>query len=160
MHSWRRIFAAMHSTPTTTHRQLRLVDLENLAGSSVVSLDNATQVAHRLEEVLPLGTADLQAVATAHISGFAAKAAFPGASVRWRSGKDGADQALLDYAGQLPLTTFDELVVASADGIFAGLIGEAKAAGLSVTLIADTSRTSRRILSLVDQVIEFPAVAA
>ena len=150
----------MRETPTSPHRQLRLVDLENLAGSPVVSLDNATQVAHRLEAVLPLGTTDLQAVATAHISGFAAKAAFPGASVRWRSGKDGADQALLDYAGQLPLTTFDELVVASADGIFAGLITQAKAAGLVVTVVADTTRASRKFLEMADAVIEFPAVAA
>lgn len=151
---------AMNNTPSSTHRQLRLVDLENLAGSSVVTIDNATEVAQRLQGVLPLGAADLQAVATAHISGFAAKAAFPGAAVRWRSGKDGADLALLDYAGELPLSNFDELVVASADGIFAGLISEAKAAGLAVTLVADPARASRHLLSLADAVIEFPAVAA
>ena len=150
----------MQNTASTTHRQLRLVDLENLAGQPVVSLDNATTVAHRLEEVLPLGAADLQAVATAHVSGFAAKAAFPGAAVQWRSGKDGADLALLDYAGELPLTRFHELVVASADGIFSGLMHAAKAAGLTVTVVADTTRASRRMLALADQIIEFPAVAA
>ena len=155
-----RSLLAMHSTSSSIHRQLRLVDLENLAGSPVVSIDNATEVAQLLQGVLPLGAADLQAVATAHISGFAAKAAFPGAAVRWRSGKDGADLALLDYAGELPLSNFDELVVASADGIFAGLISKAKSVGLAVTLVADPARASRHLLSLADAVIEFPAVAA
>ncbi len=150
----------MNNTPAHTHRQLRLVDLENLTGAPVVTVEDATRVARLLEFALPLGAADLQAVATAHVSGFAAKVAFPGASVRWRSGKDGADQALLDYARELPLTRFDELVIASADGIFAGLIMEARSAGLAVTLVADPKRASWHYLALADAVIEFPAVAA
>lgn len=150
----------MNKPLTSPRRQLRLVDLENLVGCPVVTLDQATTVARRLEAALPLGSTDLQAVASAHVSGFAAKAAFPGASVKWRSGKDGADLALLDCAGQLPLTSFDELVIASADGIFARLITEAKSAGLTVTLVADTARASRRFMSLADSVIAFPAVAA
>jgi hypothetical protein len=150
----------MQKTARTAHRQLRLVDLENLAGQPVVSLDSATVVAQRLETVLPRGRGDLQAVATAHISGFAAKTAFPEATVRWRSGKDGADLALLEYAGELPLCRFHELVVASADAIFAGLINDARVAGLAVTIVADTTRASRRVLALADRVIEFQAVSA
>ena len=35
----------MNSTPAHTHRQLRLVDLENLAGAPVVTVEDATRVA-------------------------------------------------------------------------------------------------------------------
>ena len=43
---------------------------------------------------------------------------------------------------------------------FAGLITEARSAGLAVTLVADPKRASRHYLALGDAVIEFPAVAA
>ena len=148
------------STSQNSRRQLRLVDLENLAGSPVVSLPVAHTVADRLADCAPLGPTDLQAVASAHISGFAAKSAFPGAHVRWRSGTNGADLALLDYAGEIPLERFGSIVIASADKIFMDLALKAKAAGLSVTIVADSNRISRSFRALADTFVPFAAVAA
>lgn len=144
----------------TPVRRLHLIDLENLAGRPVVSIQHAEEVAQRLNTCRPPGETDLRAVGVAHSSGFAAKFAFPGAHVRWRSGKDGGDLVLLDYAGQLPLSRFDELVVASADAIFAGTVIKARREGLKVTIVADQARASFRYLRTADQVIHFPAVAA
>ena len=151
---------AMKRRKHLPHRQLKLVDLENLAGRPVVTLPQARQIAGRLTDTIPHGPTDLQAVATAHISGFAAKAAFPGAHVQWRSGRDGADLALLEYAGQLPLERFESIVIASADAIFAGLAHRAKTAGLSVVIVADPRRIAPSYRDLADTFVPFRAVAA
>lgn len=63
-----------------------------------------------------------------------------------RSGADGADLALIEVANRESIAgRFDEVVVASGDGIFAELVARLLAAGVAVRVVSRPESLSRRL---------------
>lgn len=125
-------------------RSLHLVDIENLIGPDR-DPHTIRLAAARYAEIAEVGAADLVIVASAPRIGVQVKAAFPSASVRWRSGPDGADLALLDGLDELPLERFDRLVIGSGDGIFAAAVERGRCSGLAVRVISRRCARSRAL---------------
>jgi uncharacterized LabA/DUF88 family protein len=63
-----------------------------------------------------------------------------------RSGEDGADLALLDVLlGERVAARFDEVVLASGDGIFTDAVAALGTAGVDVTVLARSGHCSKRL---------------
>jgi len=131
-----------HHRNTRPTRTLHLVDLENLASTAHVSEATAHQAAAQYLLASEYTSGDLLVVASSHRNGLAARLAFPGATVRWRSGRNGADLALADAYSEFDPSRFDRLVLGSGDGIFAGLVATARWSGLNVTVVSHRRNTS------------------
>ena len=127
----------MSATDVPTGRALHLVDLENVLGDPCAV---GPCVAETYEEVLARGLhreGDLVVVAVN--PAMARQFAFaPHTSCQLfvRRGRDGADLALLGWASpELIARRFDRLVVASGDGIFAGIVRALREFGLRVEVL-------------------------
>lgn len=85
-------------------------------------------------------------IGTSHVGLFNAKAAWPCALIRFRSGEDGADLELLDVLATEDLAErFDEVVVVSGDGIFADVVAGLGGDGVQVTVASWASSLSARL---------------
>lgn len=134
---------------TVTPRTIRLIDIENMAGTSQLSelLVRVTQVL--IEQVAPKNVADHEVVAVSHDQN-AQEAFFSWggpAQFRLRQGHDGADLALLAELADIEFicARYDRVVIASGDRAFAPAITELTAAGVEVLVIAPAGHTSRAI---------------
>jgi hypothetical protein len=122
--------------PPVAPRTLHLIDLENLAGAATVSESAALLAGESYRDSAEYVPGDLVVVASSHRNGFAARLAFPGSTVRWRSGRHGADLALLDAVREFDLSRFDRIVIGSGDGIFATLARAARSGGIEVVVVS------------------------
>ena len=136
-----------------TKRTLHLIDIENLAGTGHLDHVLARRMAGAYHTAAGCQVPDLTVVACSHHSGFAVALAFRGASVRWRSGPDGADLALLEAADELPFECFDRLVIGSGDGIFLRLARRAHAKGLIVDVVARAGGISWGLAGAADHLV-------
>lgn len=126
-------------------RTLHLIDIENLTGSSSPSADEVRDCRDLYEGAF-VGDLDLVVIACSHH-------AFPAVGWEWRSarhilrsGEDGADLALLDViALEGVAERFDNVVVASGDGIFANAVSRLGAAGVHVTAVSRPESLSRTL---------------
>ena len=137
----------MSATDVPTGRTLHLVDLENVLGDPWAA---GPGVAAVYEEVLVRGLhreGDLVVVACN--PGLAPHFAFtPHTSCQLlvRRGRDGADLALLGWGSpELIAQRFDRLVIASGDGIFAGILRPLRGLGLRVEVLYGRGRVSARL---------------
>lgn len=145
--------------PDSSDRALHLIDLENLVGTATVS-ESAARIASDLyRQTSQYSPGDLVVVASSHRNGFAARLAFPGSTVRWRSGRNGADLALLDAVSEFDLDRFDRLVIGSGDGIFADLAHAARSGGIQVVVVSNRSALAGSLRS-VAHVVELRGTAA
>jgi uncharacterized LabA/DUF88 family protein len=144
----------LHNTPhpTPTGRTLHLVDLENLAARRHVTPAIAGAIAEQYRDVAGHRTGDLTVVGSSHHNGFAALVAFPGSTVRWRSGRDGADLAIIAAFDEFDLERFDRVVIGSGDGIFAELADRCHNLGLAVTVVAGPTALSQRLAAATEVV--------
>lgn len=140
-------------------RTLHLIDLENLARTASISDDLARILACWYLTTANYRAGDLIVVATSHHSGVPARLAFPGATVRWRSGIDGADHALIDAAAEFDLTRFSRLVIGSGDGIFTDLCHQARHAGVEVHVVAHPGGTATTLRQAATDVVSFALAA-
>jgi len=137
----------------TSTRYIRLIDVENLTGSATVTSKAAALVAAAVSSTTPTGENDLTIVATSHRNGLAAGLAHPGARLLWKSGLDGADQALAAaFVDQPLLNGFTGVVIGSGDGYFVGVAAEAHARGLRVTVVARPDALSHRLAAVADEI--------
>lgn len=144
---------------TRPSRSLHLVDLENLAGTASVTEPLARHTAMTYLATSEYCIGDLIVVASSHRNGFAARAAFPGATVRWRSGHDGADLALLDAWSEFDPLRFTRLVIGSGDGIFSELALSARQSGLNVSVVTRRCAASAVLSSAASSVALLGKVA-
>jgi uncharacterized LabA/DUF88 family protein len=134
---------------TQAVRRLHLVDADNLAGMAVCSEEDH-QLIHEvrdsyIETIRPSPT-DHVTVACTHRGAFETARAWEPAQVFWRSGKDGADIALISSVETQRLSErFDEVVIASGDGIFADLARDITDAGIPVTVAIGRGGLSREL---------------
>lgn len=142
-----------HHTCAPGDRSLHLVDIENLVGYRHLTLEAAAATAEHYRTAADLRPGDLTVVAASHHNGFAARAAFPGATVRWRSGRDGADLALLDALDEFDLGRFDRLVIGSGDGIFAEHAERCRQLGLTIAVVARPNSVAARLAAVTDRLV-------
>jgi len=100
-------------------RTLHVVDIENLAGAAIPSLDLVSEVQIRYVARLAFGADDHVVLATSHLGLLNAGLGWPHARHLVRSGKDGADLELIDVLEHENVATrFRHVVIGSGDGGF------------------------------------------
>ena len=126
-------------------RTMHLVDIENLAGSpnpgrAQVELWNRWYNGHVAEP------RDQVVVASSHHAFATVGFAWPKARHLVRSGRDGADLALLDVLNSERVADrFDRVVIASGDGIFVDPVAELGCAGIEVVVVARAESLAKRL---------------
>ena len=126
-------------------RTLHLIDIENLTGLPSPSACRVREVRDHYERMY-VQCGDLVVVACS-------RHAFGAVAWEWRdvrlilrSGKDGADLALLDViAGERVAERFRHVVVGSGDAIFTDAVSRLGAAGVSVTVVSMQKSLSRTL---------------
>ena len=118
-------------------RALHLVDIENLAGAAVPSLDLVTAVQVRYLARLGFGAADQVVLAASHLALLNASLGWPHARYRVRSGKDGADLELIDVLEHENVAArFSHVVIGSGDGMFGRSAASLADRGVYVTVVS------------------------
>jgi hypothetical protein len=127
-------------------RRFHLVDIENLAGEPRPPRASLCAARAAYETQAHLGPTDHVVVACHHGLGLEAGLAWPGSRLRWRSGVNGADLALLEIMETERIAErFDGIVLGSGDGIFADPIAVLVGLGVNVTVVARPEALSRRL---------------
>lgn len=127
-------------------RRLVVVDIENMVGGAVMATEDAARARRYLQDAVGLREDEQVIVGSSHISALAAGLGWPGTGRRWRSEKDGADLALLDVLTEERIEErFDEVVLASGDGIFTDAVAVLGAAGVRITVVAHRDGCSKRL---------------
>jgi hypothetical protein len=118
-------------------RALHVVDIENLAGAAVPSLDLVTAVQVRYLARLGFGADDQVVLAASHLALLNAGLGWPHARYRVRSGKDGADLALIDVLEHENVAArFSHVVIGSGDGLFGDTAARLAARGVYITVVS------------------------
>ena len=109
--------------------------------------------------LVPFGTVDHVVVAFNHGALFEFGNAWNPARLMVRSGKDGADLALLDVLESEDVADrFDGVVIGSGDGIFAEAALGFRKAGLEVTVVSEPDALSDRLARAACRIISFAPV--
>ena len=137
-------------------RTLHLIDVENLTGSPSPSPENVRW--HQLAyEALHVGPTDLVVIAYSHHAAPSVRWEWRRARHLWRSGKDGADSALLQVIAQERVAErFDSVVLASGDGIFTDAVARLGTQGVEVTVVSRPESLSRSLRMAAKSYILFP----
>ena len=143
-------------------RRLVLLDIENLAGSPLLTGQQVLGVCSDISRAYPLEPRDLVYVG-GHVGN-----AFPcdlaaritHGSVCLLRGRDAADRALINRATEVPLEAFNsdvhpitECVIGSGDRIFVDVAIEMKSRGLYVTVLSRSYNISRKLSQVADRVV-------
>jgi NYN domain-containing protein len=135
-------------------RGLHLVDIENLAGAAVPSLDQVCAVQGLYTGRLALGVLDQVVIASSHLTLLNVALGWPHARYRVRSGPDGADLELLDVLlAENIAARFTHVVIGSGDGAFAYAAVSLAAAGVRVTVVSRRASLSRRLALAAHEVV-------
>ena len=140
----------------TRERTLHLIDHDNLIGSPSPTQEIAWWC--RLEyERLCIGLADQEIVACSHHAAPSISWEWPHARRLWRSGRDGADLALLEVIERERVAErFSSVYLASGDGIFTEAVAWLGAQGVEVTVVSRPESLSRSLMLAASRLILFP----
>lgn len=130
---------ALASSPASLARTLYVVDVENMAGSADLSVRDVAIVKQRLLAAVPTSPGDQTVLAISHHNGEAALFGWKvSAERKFRSGRDGADLALLESIQDTRWVAdrFDRVVIASGDHAFALTARALRTAGLDVLVVS------------------------
>ena len=118
-------------------RTLHVVDIENLAGAAIPTLDRVAEVQGQYLACLRFGVDDQVVLAANHLALLNAGLGWPHARYRVRSGKDGADLELLDVLEHENVATrFSHVVIGSGDGGFGEAAASLAARGVRITVVS------------------------
>jgi hypothetical protein len=142
-------------------RTLWIVDIENLTGAAVPTLDQVEKVRKWYTLYLGLNVDDQVVIAASHLGLLNAALGWPHARYRVRSGKDGADLELLDVLEHENVAArFTHVVIGSSDKIFDHTATSLAARGVEVTVVSRSGdRLSPGLARVAGDVISFPASA-
>ena len=154
------------STANPAVRTAAYIDIENLCGTASPTTYDCELVREFCSEhINPQHTMVIGACS--HHAAPRASFAWPTARWLWRSGRDGADNALLDEIRDTSVKgRFDHIVIGSGDSIFADAVNDLVAAGVRVTVISRSRSLSSRLahssvdLVMYDDLPEAPVAAA
>lgn len=130
------------------------VDMDNICGTGLARK-------HQVEAALiairakfqPSPDDQVYCAATAKAA-FYCKQFWPNCSVRVGRGEDGSDICLLNDANPMWLSKrFERVVIASADGIFAGLATELLKLGVKVVIAASSPKVSHKLRAVAPVVV-------
>lgn len=139
-------------------RTMMLVDIENLCGTGLVGVADVIAVKEMLWRVVELPRQAQVTVATSAPATIVdAGRAWPEARALFRPGHDGADHCLLAVIREENLgKRFAHVVIASGDGIFSAGVGQLRAQGVLVTVVANRGSTAGELRASADRFVEFP----
>jgi hypothetical protein len=141
-------------------RRLHLVDIENLAGSSLPSLSQVRTALGLYADRLAFGVMDQVEVASSHLTLLNAALGWPHAHYRVRSGPDGADLALLDVLRHENVAErFTHVAFGSGDHLFAEEAARLAGQGVWVTVVSRRRSLSPRLALAAREVIFLDAMA-
>lgn len=125
-------------------RTLAFVDVENEVGSSDLTAENVIEVKTALD--LLEGANLMQVVACSHHNAEAVMFNWPKARIILKSGKDGADLALIQVATDEHIAErFDRIVIASGDGIFTTIAKDLSDEGVEVSIVCGRGALSKNL---------------
>lgn len=137
-------------------RRLVVVDIENVVGGAVLSIEQAVGAHAVIEKVAELSGCEHVVIGTSHVGVVSTGLGWRGPRLVVRSGEDGADLALLEVLTEERVDErFDEVVLVSGDGIFAAAIAALAAEGLDVTVFAPAGHCSKRLRLAAQRTILF-----
>lgn len=118
-------------------RTLHVVDIENLAGKSLPSVDQVTVVQGCYLALLAFGSEDQVVMASSHKALLNMALGWPHARYRVRSGPDGADMELLDVLLHEDVAArFTHVVIGSGDRVFGQAAATLSDRGVWVTVVS------------------------
>jgi hypothetical protein len=118
-------------------RALHVVDIENLAGAAVPTLNRVSEVQGQYLASLRFGADDQVVLAANHLALLNAGLGWPHARYRVRSGKDGADLELIDVLEHENVAArFSHVVIGSGDGGFSRSAASLAARGIRITVVS------------------------
>ena len=137
-------------------RRLIAVDIENMVGGACVHRHQVDWVKSTLSGMLSLGSQDHVVVGLSHIGLLNVGSNWPSIRYVVRSGRDGADLALLDVLNEDVNVRFDQVVIASGDGVFAQTAAHLASAGVEMTVLARRGKLARSLQNAASQVLYVP----
>ena len=152
-----RTAGALPHKQRTAIRRIVMLDIENLNGGAVENVSSATiawaEIAHaihlRADEQVVIGVGPSSLLATG--------VSQPAARKVLGRGLDGADHALIRVMKEERLASrFNEVIIASGDGIFSDIAAELGARGMTVTVVAREGRLSTRLRLAAGHVVVLP----
>jgi hypothetical protein len=139
-------------------RTLHVVDIENLAGAAIPSLDLVSAVQIRYLACLGFGADDHVVLATSHLGLLNAGLGWPHARHLVRSGKDGADLELIDVLEHENVATrFRHVVIGSGDGGFSQAAADLADRGIHVTVVSRWGSLAQTLATVAGEVIYLDA---
>jgi len=137
-------------------RRLIAVDIENMVGGACVHRHQVDWVKSTLSGMLSLGSPDHVVVGLSHIGLLNVGTNWPRIRYVVRSGRDGADLALLEVLNEDVNVRFDQVVIASGDGAFAEAVAHLATAGVETTVLARPGALARSLRNAASQVLYVP----
>src|ERR1700733_12603775 len=132
-------------------RALHVVDIENLVGAAVPTLDLVSAVQGRYLASLGFGADDQVVLATSHLGLLNAGLGWPHARHLVRSGKDGADLELIDVLEHENIAArFRHVVIGSGDGGFSRAAADLMTRGIRVTVVSRWGSLSYELAKAAD----------
>lgn len=142
-------------------RHLILIDIENLTASPAPAAWEVDVAIARLRAHIPGYDDDQRIVACSHHAARVVALAFPGARQIWRSGRDGADLALLDVLeNERVENRYGRVTLCTGDGIFTEALARLGRHDVDVTVLALTGHLAARLELAARNVVLLPAPAA
>jgi hypothetical protein len=127
-------------------RHFVLIDVENVAGLPCPTSLDLANLQSQLHSVIPDLDEAFRVVACNHRAAKTVAFEFPGARQHWRSGRDGADFALLEEMSDLRvMRRFGRVTVCSGDWRFSKSLAELAVLGLDTTVVALEGHLSKRL---------------
>lgn len=146
---------------TKKDRTIHLIDGENLIGEPRPTIAEAKKLRDAYHAQAHVEDGDLVILAYNHGAGASFGYGWSDARHLWRSGKNGADSALLDVVeAEAVENRFTGIVIASGDGIFTEATIHLNECGLDTTVISRPEALSRRLAEAADEVVMFHSEAA
>ena len=81
-------------------------------------------------------------------------AAWPGARMVYREGRNGADQALINVTSEGVSLRYDQVLICSGDGIFTSVARRLHRQGVRVTVVVGLGHPSRNLIRVDDCVVD------
>lgn len=137
-------------------RQLHLIDVDNLTCGPTRDRSVHERVKRWYDIASSRQPADLCFVAMSHYSAFPGSEVWEGAKLYWRSGRDGADHALIDALEDADLTGVARVCLGSGDTIFRYGLYSVRQDGVPVAVVCPISTLSTGLRSVADDLLVLP----
>lgn len=148
-----RVWMGRTKSPLSRGRQIVLVDIENLAGGACLTAAAVRSAKEGLVATGQIGAKDHVVIGTSHVGLVQVGRTWDGVRYVVRSGRDGADLALLDVMAEDLAHRFESVVLASGDGIFTDAVAALAAASVPTVVIGRRGHIARSLQLVAARVI-------